>query len=110
MGYVYGSAYSASKHGLIGLTRTAAVEVAGKGVTVNAICPGPIRTAMLEKRIEFSSEQLGISVEDVEKSLNPIQRLLEPSDVAGLAVYLASEKARDLTGQSLNICGGTLMS
>jgi NAD(P)-dependent dehydrogenase (short-subunit alcohol dehydrogenase family) len=108
-GFPYGSAYSASKHGLIGLTRTAALELATTGVTVNAICPGPIRTTMLAKRIAFDAGRLGTSVEEVEKSFNPIQRLLEPEEVAELAVYLASEEARGMTGQSLTIAGGSIM-
>ncbi|RMF85957.1 MAG: SDR family oxidoreductase [Nitrospinota bacterium] len=108
-GFPYGSAYSASKHGLIGLTRTAALEVAATGVTVNAICPGPIRTAMLAKRLQFEAERLGMTVEEVERTRNPIQRLLEPEEVAALAVYLASEEAGGMTGQSLTIAGGSIM-
>ena len=108
-GSVYGAAYSASKHGLIGLTRTAALEVATKGVTVNAICPGPIRTAMLAKRMKFDAERRGITLEEMEKSMNPIQRLLEPEEIAAMALYLTSEPARAVTGQSYNVSGGSTM-
>jgi len=109
IGFPYGSAYSASKHGLIGLTRTIALEVAMDGVTANAICPGPIRTSMLEKRIKFNAENEGISIEEVEKSFNPIQRLLDPKEVAAVAVHLASDEAKSMTGQSINIDGGMVM-
>lgn len=108
-GLPYGSAYSASKHGLIGLTRTAAIEVASTGVTVNAICPGPIRTGMLAKRLHFDAERQGMTVNEIERSRNPIQRFLEPEEVAAVAVYLASEEAGGMTGQSLNISGGSIM-
>ena len=108
-GFAYGGAYSASKHGLIGLTRSAALEVGTTGVTVNAICPGPVRTAMMLKRLEFDAKRRGTSVEELEKSLSPIQRLLEPKEVAALAVYLCSDEAGGMTGQSLTISGGMLM-
>jgi NAD(P)-dependent dehydrogenase (short-subunit alcohol dehydrogenase family) len=108
-GFLFGAAYCASKHGLIGLTRTVALEVATEGITVNAICPGPIRTSMLAKRMQVESEHRGISLEEVEKSFNPIQRLLDPEEVAAMAVYLASEKAKAVTGQSFNISGGSTM-
>lgn len=78
------------------------------GVRVNAICPGPVRTAMLAKRIQFEAERRGIPVAEVEKSKAPIQRLLEPEEVAGLAVYLASEEADGVTGQAMNVCGGSM--
>ena len=109
IGFPFGAAYSASKHGLIGLTRTLALEVATHGITANAICPGPIRTSMLEKRIKFNAENEGISVEEVEKSFNPVQRVLETREVAAIAVYLASDEAKSVTGQSLNIDGGMVM-
>jgi NAD(P)-dependent dehydrogenase (short-subunit alcohol dehydrogenase family) len=108
-GFLFGAAYCTSKHGLIGLTRTVALEVATEGITANAICPGPIRTSMLAKRMQVESEHRGISLEEVEKSFNPIQRLLEPEEVAAMAVYLASEKAQAVTGQSFNISGGSTM-
>jgi NAD(P)-dependent dehydrogenase (short-subunit alcohol dehydrogenase family) len=108
-GFPTGAAYSASKHGLIGLTRTAALETATTGVTVNAICPGPIRTPMLARRIQVTAEMSGQSVADMEKALNPMQRLLEPEEVAELAVFLASDSAKSITGQAYNISGGSMM-
>ncbi len=109
MGYPTGVAYSASKHGLIGLTRTAALEVATSGVTVNAICPGPVRTPMLAKRMQVSSELSGVPLDEMEKNMNPIQRLLEPQEIADMAVYLASDKGSGITGQAYNISGGSMM-
>jgi NAD(P)-dependent dehydrogenase (short-subunit alcohol dehydrogenase family) len=103
------SAYSVSKHGLVGLTRSAALEVATSGVTVNAICPGPIRTAMLTRLLQYRADLQGISLEAVEQSVNPMKRLLEPEEVAAMAVYLASEAAGGVTGQALNIDGGNVM-
>ena len=109
MGFLTGAAYSASKHGLIGLTRTAALETATTGVTVNAICPGPIRTPMLARRIQVTAEMNNVSIEQMEKSLNPMQRLLEPEEVASLAVFLAADSAKSITGQSYNVSGGMVM-
>ena len=109
MGLKHGGAYSSSKHGLIGLTRTAALEVASSGVTVNAICPGHIRTAFGVRRFKYDAEQKGISLEEIERSCNPIQRLLEPEEVANMAVFLSSEGAGGITGQALNVSGGFVM-
>jgi 3-hydroxybutyrate dehydrogenase len=109
MGISTGAAYSASKHGLIGLTRTTALETATTGVTVNAICPGPIRTAMLAKRMQATAEISGGSLVEMEKGMNPMQRLLEPEEVAELAVFLASDSVKSITGQAYNISGGAIM-
>lgn len=109
MGVKRAAAYCSSKHGLIGLTRTAALEVASSGVTVNAICPGHIRTAFGVRRLKLDAEQKGISLEAMEHSCNPIQRLLEPEEVANMAVFLSSERAAGITGQALNISGGYVM-
>ena len=108
-GLVAGGAYTATKHGLIGLTRTAALETAGTGVTVNAICPGATRTVMLLRRLKVDAELRGEPVAEVEASINPIGRLLEPEEIAELAVYLASEDSRGMTGQALNLSGGSTM-
>ena len=102
-------AYTATKHGLIGLTRTAALETAGTGVTINAICPGATRTIMLLRRLQVDAELRGESVSEVEANVNPMGRLLEPEEIAELAVYLASDDARGMTGQALNLSGGSTM-
>jgi NAD(P)-dependent dehydrogenase (short-subunit alcohol dehydrogenase family) len=109
MPLLHGVAYTASKHGLLGLTRTLALEVASAGVTVNAICPGPVRTAMNNKRIAYDAHRLGVKVEDFEHSLTPIGRRLEPEEIVPLAVLLASDESAAITGQAFNICGGAAM-
>ncbi|HWG46169.1 MAG TPA: SDR family NAD(P)-dependent oxidoreductase [Gemmataceae bacterium] len=108
-GSFHGAAYAASKHGLLGLTRTLAQEVARDGITVNAICPGPVHTVMNDRRLAYDAERTGTPFEKIEQSLTPIGRRLEPEEIAPLAVYLASEDARMVTGQAWNICGGMLM-
>jgi NAD(P)-dependent dehydrogenase (short-subunit alcohol dehydrogenase family) len=110
IGSLHGAAYAATKHGLLGLTRTLAVEVAKDGITVNAICPGPVHTVMNDRRLAYDSERLGVSVDKIEQSLTPIGRRLEPDEVSPLAVYLASDEARMVTGQAWNVCGGMLMT
>jgi meso-butanediol dehydrogenase/(S,S)-butanediol dehydrogenase/diacetyl reductase len=110
VGSLHGAAYAASKHGLLGLTRTLALETAKSGVTVNAICPGPVRTVMNDRRIAYDAQRLGRKFEELEASLTPIGGRLEPDDIAPVAVYFASDEARMVTGQAYNICGGMVMS
>ena len=105
------SAYNASKHALVGLTRCAAVEMAAHGINVNAICPGFVETDMLDAFREHASI-LGVPFEKVmEAGLSrvPIRRFLQPQEVAHLAVYLASSESDGMTGQSLLLDGGMLM-
>ena len=109
IGLLHGAAYAASKHGLLGLMRTLAIETAQQGITVNAICPGPARTRMNNLRVEYEAKRLGISVAEFEASLTPIGRRLEPHEIAPLVVYLASREASVITGQAFNIDGGFLM-
>jgi NAD(P)-dependent dehydrogenase (short-subunit alcohol dehydrogenase family) len=110
-GEAYGSAYSASKFGLIGLTQSMALEVARYGVTVNAVCPGWVRTDMALEQI---NDPRWCALNDIEQadSLDiarlsvPQERFVEASEVAALVTYLATDDARGITGQSINICGG----
>lgn len=110
IGSLHGAAYAATKHGLLGLTRTLALEVARDGITVNAICPGPVHTVMNDRRLAYDSQRLGVPFEKIEQSLTPIGRRLEPDEVSPLAVYLAGDEARMVTGQAWNVCGGMLMA
>ena len=96
------SAYITAKHGLIGLTRTAALEGGEHGITVNAICPAYVRTPLVENQIADQARTRGISIEDVVEQvmLEPaaIKRLITPEEVAALVIYLCSEAAGAITG------------
>ncbi|HET9939084.1 MAG TPA: SDR family NAD(P)-dependent oxidoreductase [Gaiella sp.] len=106
----FSGAYVASKHGVIGLMRTLALEHAGEGITVNCVNPGPVRTRVNDKRIAFDAERLGLEVEAYEQGLTPVGGRLEPEDIAPLVVYLASDAARMITGQAYNVDGGVNMA
>jgi NAD(P)-dependent dehydrogenase (short-subunit alcohol dehydrogenase family) len=110
VGTFHGAAYSASKHGVLGLTRSMALEVCKEGVTVNAICPGPVKTVMNDRRIEYDAHRLGVDLAEYEKGVTPIGGRLVPEDISPLAVYLTSDAARMVTGQAFNVCGGCVMS
>jgi NAD(P)-dependent dehydrogenase (short-subunit alcohol dehydrogenase family) len=103
---IHGAAYTASKHGLLGLTRTLALEVAREGITVNAICPGPVHTEMNDRRLEYDAGRLGISIPELESRLTPIGRRLEPDEIVPMAVLLAAGESAAITGQAFNVCGG----
>jgi 3-hydroxybutyrate dehydrogenase len=106
----YKSAYVSAKHGLIGLTKTVALEVGRHGITVNAICPGYTRTRLVEVQIEDQARTRGISVDEVVETvmLEPaaINRLVEPEEVAQLALFLVSGAARSITGSAYSIDAG----
>lgn len=94
-------AYTASKHGVVGLTRTAALETAAKGIRVNAVCPGAIRTPMLD-RIMTGHPEVGAGILTNE----PIGRLGEPEEIAAVVVWLCSPAASFVTGQAIAADGG----
>ncbi len=108
----YVAAYTASKHGVLGLTRALAVELAPYNVTVNAICPGYVDTPMTQRSIENIAARTGRTLAEARKALeglNPQHRLIEPEEVAAVAVLLAGEAARGITGQAINVDGGSVM-
>jgi 3-hydroxybutyrate dehydrogenase len=111
-GLPYLAAYVASKHGVLGLTKVAALECAAQGVTVNAICPGYVDTAMTEVGIARIVERTGISATDARRHLedtSPQKRMVTADEVAALALYLCRDDARGITGQALNVDGGSLV-
>ena len=106
------AAYSATKHGVIGLTRTFALELAPRGITVNAMCPGWVETEMARDGFRRIGIRRGGGEEegrDLAAKMAPLARVIEPEEVAGLASYLASEEARSITGQAIVLDGGQVM-
>jgi len=104
------SAYVAAKHGVAGLTKTVALEVAEQNITVNAICPGYVLTPLVEKQIPDTARARGISVEEVVKNVllvaQPTRRFVTVDEVAALATFLAGQGAASITGAILPIEGG----
>ena len=106
------TAYCASKHAVIGFTRALALELAHRRITVNAICPGWVETGMAAQGMLAGARAQGISYETFRaQALDavPIKRIIEPEEVARLAMFLASPAASAITGQACNICGGQTM-
>jgi 3-hydroxybutyrate dehydrogenase len=111
-GAPYIAAYSASKHGLLGLTRSCALEVATKGVTVNAICPGYVETDMTERAISNITAKTGkpsTQARAIIEQMSPQQRLITTEEVAALALLLASHEGRGINGQAINVDGGSVL-
>ncbi len=111
-GAPYISAYAASKHGVLGLTRSVALEVAASGVTVNAICPGYVDTEMVSRGVQQITAKTGRSAEqalDALKKMSPQNRLVTAEEVAALALLLASEEGRGINGPGINIDGGSVL-
>ena len=111
-GAPYISAYAASKHGVLGLTQSVALEVAPLGITVNAVCPGYVDTEMTERGIENIVARTGISADEARTALegmSPQNRLVTAEEVAAVALLLASEDGRGINGQAINVDGGTVL-
>ena len=104
------SAYVATKHGVVGLTKTVALEVAEKGITVNAICPGYVWTPLVARQVADQVKVHGLSEEEVVRNVflgpQPTKQFVQPEEVAELAVYLSGDMARSITGATISIDGG----
>jgi NAD(P)-dependent dehydrogenase (short-subunit alcohol dehydrogenase family) len=113
MGDRYIAAYTASKHGVLGLTRALAAELTPYNITVNAICPGYVDTPMTDNSVENIVARTGISPAKARAALektSPQQRLIQPEEVASIAVFLAQDSSKGISGQGINIDGGAVMS
>ena len=110
IGYALRSPYAASKWGMIGLTRSLAIELGPQGVTVNAIAPGSVRGERLDNVIRNRATALGRPAEDVEREFyvapNALQRMVEPEEIAATAVFLCSDEAGGITGETLGVTAG----
>lgn len=106
----YKSAYVAAKHGVVGLTKTVALETAQDGITCNAICPGYVKTPLVEAQIPDTARVRGISEEEVVREVmlagQPTKRFIGLDELGGFAVFLCSDHAASITGAALQIDGG----
>lgn len=108
-GYPYVTGYCAAKHGVVGMTRALAIELAKTGVTVNAVCPGFTETPMLARSIATIVEKTGLSEDEAAASLyknNPQQRFVQTDEVASAVMWLCSDAARSVNGHALSVSGG----
>jgi NAD(P)-dependent dehydrogenase (short-subunit alcohol dehydrogenase family) len=113
VGGSYIAAYTAAKHGVLGLTRALAVELLPYNITVNAICPGYVNTPMTDASVSNIVARTGMpesKAREALESTSPQKRLIEPEEVASIAVFLAQDINRGITGQAINIDGGSVMS
>jgi NAD(P)-dependent dehydrogenase (short-subunit alcohol dehydrogenase family) len=107
------SAYATSKHAILGLTRSLAIESARSGVTVNAVCPGYVNTELTRENAQRLAEKRGQSLDEALTLMAascPQRRLIEPEEVAYVTLMLASDRARGITGQAIQVDGGAVMA
>ena len=112
IGYSYVSAYCAAKHGVLGLTKSLALELATKGITVNAVCPGFTETDLVRESINRVVAKTGRTPEQAMAEFvktNPQGRLVQPEQVADAVIWLCSEGASAVTGQAISVSGGEVM-
>jgi NAD(P)-dependent dehydrogenase (short-subunit alcohol dehydrogenase family) len=112
-GYAYSSAYCASKHAMIGMTRAIAIEIARTEVTINCVCPGWVNTRMAEEAVARIARKTGRDSDTARRSLeamSPQQRFVEPDEVAHVVAMLCSPSARSVHGQAIPIDGGQVMA
>jgi 3-hydroxybutyrate dehydrogenase len=104
------SAYVTAKHGVMGFTKTVALEVAEKGITVNAICPGYVLTPLVEKQIPDTAKARGITEEQVKRDVllaaQPTKKFVTVEELAGTAIFLCSDAAASITGTNISVEGG----
>jgi NAD(P)-dependent dehydrogenase (short-subunit alcohol dehydrogenase family) len=113
VGYPYVSAYVAAKHGVVGLVRALALELATSGVTVNAVCPGFTDTPLIAGAVDTIVAKTGRTAEDARRTLarsNPQGRLVTPAEVADAVLWLAGDGASAVTGQAIAVAGGEVMA
>jgi len=111
-GFAYTHAYVASKHALVGITRSMALELARTGITVNAVCPGWVETKMSDEAVQRIVDTTGRNPEDARKSLLkmiPQRRMVQPAEVAHVVAMVCADNAQSMTGQAIPIDGGQVM-
>ncbi len=111
VGLKYGAAYSASKHGIIGLTRVLSEEYMGMGITANALCPGYVRTPIVDRNATLIAKRSGLTYEEAEATMsntNRHKKLIEVDEVAAAALWICGPGSQSINGQTIEIAGGQI--